>query len=77
MRAVSAELTRFREPTIDEFRKILHWHGTMIQDGFMEATKVELVAEFALDLLSQTVVGHAADKVGAQLRRALFGPNDL
>ena len=43
----------------------------------MEAAEVELIAKFSLDLLTQAVMSHAADKVGAQLRRALFGSNDF
>jgi len=69
--------TRIHQSAPDEFRKIFHRHGTVIEHGFMEATEVELIAKFALDLLTQAVMSHAAYKVGAQLRRALFGSNDF
>ena len=39
----------------------------MIQNGFVETAEIKLIAEFALDLLAQAVVSHAADEVGAEL----------
>jgi len=43
----------------------------------MVISQIELVAQLALDLLTQTMMGHPTDKIGAQLRGALFDARNL
>lgn len=43
----------------------------------MVIVQVELITQLALDLLTQTIMGHHADKVRAQLRGALVDARNL
>jgi hypothetical protein len=49
----------------------------MIQHRLMVAAQLELIAQLALDLLTQTVERHAADEIRRKLAGALLGPDDL
>jgi len=60
-----------------EFGQVFDRNGAGVEHGFVITTQLEFVAEFTLDLLTQAVMSHSADKVGAQLARTLFRANDL
>jgi hypothetical protein len=49
----------------------------MIQHRFVIAPQIEPLTQFSFHLLAQPVVRHPPDKVGAELDRALFRPDDL
>ena len=65
------------ERRTDEFGQIFHRDRTLVQDGFVVLGEIKFVAEGALHFLAQAVMGHAADKVGAELGGALFGANNF
>ena len=48
-----------------------------VEDGFVIAAEIEIVAQLALDLLPQPVHRHPADEVGGKLAGALLGADDL
>jgi hypothetical protein len=47
----------------DKFRQILDRQRAVIEDGFVIAAQVELVSQFALDLLSQSVKSSTTHKI--------------
>ena len=56
---------RLNKPRTDQLGQIFYGDGAEVEDGFVKAAEIKLVAHLALDLLAQTVMRHASDEVGA------------
>src|SRR5712692_2261827 len=54
-------LSRLFQPLVNQFRRIFHWQRAVVEDGFVEAAQVKLVAQLALDLLAQPIERGAAN----------------